>query len=206
MAIYPEQIERLCDMFRRLDGIGKKTAMRLTLSVLDLPAEDVEAFAEALVAAKTEVGFCKCCQNISATEICPICAAPDRDRSTICVVEDFRAAMALEKMKEYNGLYHVLHGVISPMKGIGPEKLKIRELIARLDGSEAEVILATNPTPEGETTAMYLSKLIAPLGVRVSRIANGMPVGGDLEYADEITLRRAIEGRYSIDGTKNTEQ
>lgn len=206
MAIYPEQIERLCDMFRRLDGIGKKTAMRLTLSVLDLPAEDVEAFAEALVAAKTEVGFCKCCQNISATEICPICAAPDRDRSTICVVEDFRAAMALEKMKEYNGLYHVLHGVISPMKGIGPEKLKIRELIARLDGSVAEVILATNPTPEGETTAMYLSKLIAPLGVRVSRIANGMPVGGDLEYADEITLRRAIEGRYSIDGTKNTEQ
>lgn len=205
MAIYPEQIERLCDMFRRLDGIGKKTAMRLTLSVLDLPAEDVEAFAEALVAAKTEVGFCKCCQNISATEICPICAAPDRDRSTICVVEDFRAAMALEKMKEYNGLYHVLHGVISPMKGIGPEKLKIRELIARLDGSVAEVILATNPTPEGETTAMYLSKLIAPLGVRVSRIANGMPVGGDLEYADEITLRRAIEGRYSIDGTKNTE-
>lgn len=206
MAVYPEQIERLCDMFRRLDGIGRKTAMRLTLSVLDLPAEDVEAFAEALVAAKTEVGFCKCCQNISATEICPICAAPDRDRSTICVVEDFRAAMALEKMKEYNGLYHVLHGVISPMKGIGPEKLKIRELIARLDGSVAEVILATNPTPEGETTAMYLSKLIAPLGVRVSRIANGMPVGGDLEYADEITLRRAIEGRYSIDGTKNTEQ
>ena len=206
MAVYPEQIERLCDMFRRLDGIGRKTAMRLTLSVLDLPAEDVEAFAEALVAAKTEVGFCKCCQNISATEICPICAAPDRDRSTICVVEDFRAAMALEKMKEYNGLYHVLHGVISPMKGIGPEKLKIRELIARLDGSVAEGILATNPTPEGETTAMYLSKLIAPLGVRVSRIANGMPVGGDLEYADEITLRRAIEGRYSIDGTKNTEQ
>lgn len=205
MAVYPEQIERLCDMFRRLDGIGRKTAMRLTLSVLDLPAEDVEAFARALVAAKTEVGFCKCCQNISSTELCPICAAPDRDRSTICVVEDFRAAMALEKMKEYNGLYHVLHGVISPMKGIGPEKLKIRELIARLDGSVTEVILATNPTPEGETTAMYLSKLIAPLGVQVSRIANGMPVGGDLEYADEITLRRAIEGRYSIDGTKNTE-
>lgn len=205
MAIYPEQIERLCDMFRRLDGIGRKTAMRLTLSVLDLPAEDVEAFAQALVAAKTEVGFCKCCQNISATELCPICAAPDRDRSTICVVEDFRAAMALEKMKEYNGLYHVLHGVISPMKGIGPEKLKIRELIARLDGSVSEVILATNPTPEGETTAMYLSKLIAPLGVRVSRIANGMPVGGDLEYADEITLRRAIEGRYSMDSTKSTE-
>ena len=205
MAVYPEQIERLCDMFRRLDGIGRKTAMRLTLSVLDLPAEDVEAFAEALVAAKSEVGFCKRCQNISATEICPICAAPDRDRSTICVVEDFRAAMALEKMKEYNGLYHVLHGVISPMKGIGPEKLKIRELIARLDGSVSEVILATNPTPEGETTAMYLSRLIAPLGVRVTRIANGMPVGGDLEYADEITLRRAIEGRYSMDSTKSTE-
>ncbi len=204
MAVYPEQIERLCDMFRRLDGIGRKTAMRLTLSVLDLPLEDVEAFAGALMAAKTEVGFCKCCQNISSAELCPICAATGRDRSIICVVEDFRAAMALEKMQEYNGLYHVLHGVISPMKGIGPDKLKIRELIKRLDGSVSEVILATNPTPEGETTAMYLSRLIAPLGVRVSRIANGMPVGGDLEYADEITLRRAIEGRYSMEGANPT--
>lgn len=203
MAVYPEQIERLCDMFRRLDGIGRKTAMRLTLSVLDLPQEDVQAFSQALLAAKTEVGFCRCCQNISASELCPVCSAPGRDKSIICVVEDFRAAMALEKMNEYNGLYHVLHGVISPMKGIGPEKLKIRELISRLDGSVTEVILATNPTPEGETTAMYLSRLIAPLGVRVSRIANGMPVGGDLEYADEITLRRAIEGRYNMDNTTN---
>ncbi len=203
MAVYPEQIERLCDMFRRLDGIGRKTAMRLTLSVLDLPTEEVQAFSDALMAAKTEVGFCKCCQNISSTELCPVCAASNRDKSIICVVEDFRAAIALEKMNEYNGLYHVLHGVISPMKGIGPEKLKIRELISRLDGSVAEVILATNPTPEGETTAMYLSRLIAPLGVRVSRIANGMPVGGDLEYADEITLRRAIEGRYSMNHTAN---
>ncbi|GFI55085.1 recombination protein RecR [Clostridiales bacterium] len=206
MAVYPEQIERLCDMFRRLDGIGRKTAMRLTLSVLDLPEEDVQAFSQALIAAKTEIGFCKCCQNISASELCPVCAAPSRDKSTICVVEDFRAAMALEKMNEYNGLYHVLHGVISPMKGIGPEKLKIRELISRLDGTVTEVILATNPTPEGETTAMYLSRLIAPLGVRVSRIANGMPVGGDLEYADEITLRRAIEGRYSMNQIKNADE
>lgn len=206
MAVYPEQIERLCDMFRRLDGIGRKTAMRLTLSVLDLPEEDVQAFSQALIAAKTEIGFCKCCQNISASELCSVCAAPGRDKSTICVVEDFRAAMALEKMNEYNGLYHVLHGVISPMKGIGPEKLKIRELISRLDGAVTEVILATNPTPEGETTAMYLSRLIAPLGVRVSRIANGMPVGGDLEYADEITLRRAIEGRYSMNQIKNADE
>ena len=206
MAVYPEQIERLCDMFRRLDGIGRKTAMRLTLSVLDLPEEDVQAFSQALIAAKTEIGFCTCCQNISASELCSVCAAPGRDKSTICVVEDFRAAMALEKMNEYNGLYHVLHGVISPMKGIGPEKLKIRELISRLDGTVTEVILATNPTPEGETTAMYLSRLIAPLGVRVSRIANGMPVGGDLEYADEITLRRAIEGRYSMNQIKNADE
>ena len=198
MAAYPEQIERLCDMFRRLEGIGRKTAMRLTLSVLDLPEADVTAFAEALLAAKHEVGFCTCCQNISAEALCPVCADPTRDRTTICVVEDFRAALALEKMNEYRGLYHVLHGVISPMKKIGPEQLKIRELITRLEQGVQEVIIATNPTPEGETTALYLSRLIAPLGVRVTRIANGIPVGGDLEFADEITLRRAIEGRYSM--------
>lgn len=199
MAEYPEQIERLSDWFRRLDGIGKKTALRLAFSVLDMNEEEVKDFANTMVSAKTEICFCKICQNISSFEVCPVCSDSGRDRSVICVVEDFRAAMAVEKVREYKGLYHVLHGVISPMKGIGPEKLKIRELISRLDGSVREVIIATNPTPEGETTAMYLSRLIAPLGIKTTRIANGMPVGGDLEYADEITLRRALEGRYSME-------
>lgn len=198
MAEYPEQIERLSDMFRRLDGIGKKTALRHAFSVLDMTEEEVRSFADSLVAAKTQICFCSVCKNISSDNVCPVCSDMNRDRSIICVVEDFRAAMAVEKIKEYRGLYHVLHGVISPMKGIGPDRLTIRELIARLDGSVKEVILATNPTPEGETTAMYLSKLISPLGVKVSRIANGMPVGGDLEYADELTLRRAIDGRYDL--------
>ena len=199
MADYPEQIERLSDMFRRLGGIGKKTAMRHAFSVLDMNEEEVRDFANALIAAKTEVCFCKVCKGISSTEICPICSDEQRDRTTICVVEDYRAAMAVEKVREYRGLYHVLHGVISPMKGIGPDKLTVKELLLRLDGEVKEVIIATDPTPEGETTAMYLSRLIAPLGIKVSRIANGMPVGGDLEYADEITLRRAIEGRYKLD-------
>lgn len=198
MAEYPEQIERLTDMFRRLDGIGKKTAMRLAFSVLDMNEEEVRDFASAMVAAKTEICFCKVCKNISSREICPVCSDEGRDRSIICVVEDFRAAMAVEKVKEYRGLYHVLHGVISPMKGIGPDKLTVRDLLQRFDGSVKEVIIATDPTPEGETTAMYLSKLISPLGIKVSRIANGVPVGGDLEYADEITLRRALEGRYNL--------
>ena len=199
MAEYPEQIERLSDMFRRLDGIGKKTAMRLAFSVLDMQEEEVRDFAAAMVSAKTDICFCKVCKGISASEICSVCSDEGRDRSVICVVEDYRAAMAVEKVREYRGLYHVLHGVISPMKGIGPDKLTVKDLISRLDGTVKEVIIATDPTPEGETTAMYLSRLIAPLGVKVSRIANGMPVGGDLEYADEITLRRAIEGRYKLD-------
>lgn len=198
MAEYPQPIERLADMFRRLDGIGKKTAMRLALSVVDMKAESVEEFADALLSVKNEIRFCSCCQNISTDEVCEICASDSRDRSVICVVEDFRAAMAVEKVREYKGLYHVLHGVISPMKGVGPDKLKIKELISRLDGSVKELILATNPTPEGETTAMYISRLAAPLGVKISRIANGMPVGGDLDYADELTLRRALEGRYNM--------
>ncbi len=198
MAEYPQPIERLADMFRRLDGIGKKTAMRLALSVVDMKAESVEEFSDALLSVKNEIRFCSCCQNISTDEVCEICASDSRDRSVICVVEDFRAAMAVEKVREYKGLYHVLHGVISPMKGVGPDKLKIKELISRLDGSVKELILATNPTPEGETTAMYISRLAAPLGVKISRIANGMPVGGDLDYADELTLRRALEGRYNM--------
>ena len=198
MAEYPEVLERLCDKFRSLEGIGKKTAMRLALSVVDMDSAAVEEFSEALLSVKRELRFCSCCQNISTGDVCDICASEERDRSVICVVEDYRAAMAVEKVREFKGLYHVLHGVISPMKGIGPDKLKIKELLARLDGSVKEVILATNPTPEGETTAMYLARLLAPLGIKTSRIANGMPVGGDLDYADELTLRRALEGRYNI--------
>ncbi len=198
MAEYPEVLERLCDKFRSLEGIGKKTAMRLALSVVDMDKESVCEFADALLSVKNELQFCSCCQNISTGEICDICASSDRDRSVICVVEDYRAAMAVEKVREFKGMYHVLHGVISPMKGIGPDKLKIKELLARLDGEVKEVILATNPTPEGETTAMYLARLLAPLGIKTSRIANGMPVGGDLDYADELTLRRALEGRYNM--------
>ena len=191
-------LERLCDKFRSLEGIGKKTAMRLALSVVDMDSAAVEEFSEALLSVKRELRFCSCCQNISTGDVCDICASEERDRSVICVVEDYRAAMAVEKVREFKGLYHVLHGVISPMKGIGPDKLKIKELLARLDGSVKEVIIATNPTPEGETTAMYLARLLAPLGIKTSRIANGMPVGGDLDYADELTLRRALEGRYNI--------
>ncbi len=198
MAEYPEVLERLCDKFRSLEGIGKKTAMRLALSVVDMDQASVEEFADALLSVKNELRFCSCCQNISTGEVCDICSSDSRDRSVICVVEDYRAAMAVEKVREFKGLYHVLHGVISPMKGIGPDKLKIKELLARLDGSVTEVILATNPTPEGETTAMYLARLLAPLGIKTSRIANGMPVGGDLDYADELTLRRALEGRYNM--------
>ena len=198
MAEYPEVLERLSDMFRRLEGIRKKTATRLALSVVDMDEAAVSEFADALLAVKSELRFCSCCQNISTGEICDICASPDRDHSVICVVEDYRAAMAVEKVREYKGMYHVLHGVISPMRGIGPDKIRIKELLSRLDGSVKEVILATNPTPEGETTAMYLARLLAPLGVKTSRIANGMPVGGDLDYADEITLRRALEGRYNM--------
>ena len=200
MAEYIEQIEILSDFFRRLDGVGRKSALRMAFSVLDMTEEDARAFADALVAVKTEIRYCRECQNISAEEICPVCADPERDRGLICVVEDFRAVAAVERARGYKGLYHVLHGSISPMKGVGPEELKIKELLSRLQGGEVrEVILATNPTVEGETTAVYLSRLIAPLGIRTSRIANGIPVGGDLEYTDEITMRKALEGRYDLE-------
>lgn len=199
MADYIEPIDRLTDMFRRLDGIGRKTAVRLAFSVLDMSDAEAAEFAEAILAVKQEITLCKCCQNISVNEICPICADYERDHSTICVVEDSKAVLAFEKVKEYRGVYHVLHGSISPMRGIGPDQLKIRELLERLNGSDVkEVIIATNPTVEGETTSMYLSKLISPLGINVTRIANGVPVGGDLEFVDEVTLKRAIEGRYKM--------
>ncbi|MBE6562145.1 MAG: recombination protein RecR [Ruminococcaceae bacterium] len=199
MSEYIEPIERLADMFRRLEGVGKKSALRMAFSVLDMSEESAREFAEAVIAAKTQIKLCSVCQNISVNDVCDLCSSHKRDKSVICVVEDSRAVMAIEKSAIYNGLYHVLHGAISPMHGVGPDKLKIKELLTRLNSEEvSEIIVATNPTVEGEATAMYISKLITPLGIKVSRIANGVPVGGDLEYADEVTLRRAIEGRRTI--------
>ena len=186
-------------MFRRLDGVGKKSAMRYAFCVLNFTEEEARAFADAILAAKTDIHQCSRCQNITTGVLCPICSDDRRDGSVICVVEDPRAVIAIEKTRQYGGLYHVLHGTISPARGVTPDRLKIRELLTRLQTEEVkEVILATNPTVEGEATAMYIAKLLSPLGLQVSRIANGVPVGGDLEFADEVTLRRAMEGRYLL--------
>ena len=198
-AEHLEPLERLTDMFRRLDGGGKKSAMRYAFCVLNFTEEEAKAFADAILAAKTDIHQCSRCQNITTGELCPICSDDRRDGSVICVVEDPRAVIAIEKTRQYGGLYHVLHGTISPARGITPDRLKIRELLTRLQTEDVrEVILATNPTVEGEATAMYIAKLLSPLGIQVSRIANGVPVGGDLEFADEVTLRRAMEGRYLL--------
>ncbi|MBQ4605613.1 MAG: recombination protein RecR [Clostridia bacterium] len=198
-AEHLEPLERLTDMFRRLDGVGKKSAMRYAFCVLNFTEEEAKAFADAILAAKTDIHQCSRCQNITTGELCPICSDDRRDGSVICVVEDPRAVIAIEKTRQYGGLYHVLHGTISPARGITPDRLKIRELLTRLQSEDVrEVILATNPTVEGEATAMYIAKLLSPLGIQVSRIANGVPVGGDLEFADEVTLRRAMEGRYLL--------
>ena len=190
-----ESLVALAEQFGRLPGVGRKSAMRMAYSVLDLPEEEAEAFAEAIVDAKRKIHLWPVCQNLTDRELCSVCDDPDRDRSVICVVEDARAVMSVEKVREYRGLYHVLHGVISPVNGITPDKLKLKELLARLDETVTEVIVATNPTVEGEATAMYISRLIKPLGIKVTRLAYGVPVGADLEYADEVTLFRAIEGR-----------
>ncbi len=199
MAEYILPLERLIEQFRHLPGIGHKTAIRLAFAVLDFTEEEANAFADAIRAAKTDVKTCRVCQNISDGELCPVCADEKRDRSVICVVEDSKAVMSLEKVREFTGVYHVLHGAISPMAGIGPDKLRIAELLARLQSGEVkELIIATNPTVEGEATAMYISKLVKPLGIQVSRLAYGIPVGGELEYADEVTLMRAIEGRRNL--------
>ena len=199
MAETLEPLERLTDMFRKLDGVGKKSAARYAFCVLNFTEDEARDFAEAILAAKTEIHKCSVCCNITTGEQCSVCASAVRDHSTVCVVEDPRAVIAIEKTRQYNGVYHVLHGTISPMRGVTPDKLTIRELLARLNNTGvSELILATNPTVEGEATAMYIARLASPLGVKVTRIANGVPVGGDLEYADEVTLRRAMEGRYSI--------
>ena len=192
-------LERLVEQFERLPGIGHKTAQRLAYHLLGLPKEDALAFAQAVKDAREKIRYCRVCCNLTDQELCPICRSPGRDRSVICVVEDPRDVMALERTNEFHATYHVLHGAISPLSGIGPDQLHIKELLARLqEPGVKEVIMATNPTVEGEATAMYLSRLIKPLGVKVTRLAYGIPVGGDLEYADEVTLTRSIEGRSEL--------
>ncbi len=190
---------RLIEQFERLPGVGKKSAQRLAFYVLNLPKEKAEEFAASILEAKEKIHKCGACHNLTENELCPICEDSSRDKSLVCVVEDPRDILAFERTKEYGGLYHVLHGLISPMDGVGPEQLHIKELIARVSKGELkEAIMATNPTVEGEATAAYLAKLLKPLGVKVTRLAYGIPVGGNLEYADEVTLYRALEGRSEI--------
>lgn len=192
-------LTELIAQFERLPGIGRKTAQRLVYSILEQPPERAEKFAEALVNARRKIHFCKVCQGLTDKEVCDICDDNRRDRSVICVVAEPKDIMAFERTREYAGVYHVLHGVISPLDGIGPDQLRIKELMARLGSGEVnEIIMATNPTVEGEATASYISRLVKPMGIKVTRLAYGIPVGGDLEYADEFTLARALEGRNEI--------
>lgn len=199
MSYYSPSIEKLIENFEKLPSIGHKTAIRLAFHMLDLDQEKTEDFINSIVEAKKNLKYCSKCFNISDTDPCPICSSPKRDASIICVVEDVRDVIAMERTHEFKGVYHVLHGSISPMNGIGPDDIKIKELLARLsDSSVKEIILATNPRVEGEATAIYLSKIIKPLGIKVTRIAQGIPVGGDLEYTDEVTLSQALEGRREL--------
>ncbi len=199
MAEHIEALQRLAEQFARLPGIGKKSAMRLAFSILELSDDEAESFANTILEAKEKVHLCPVCQSLTDKDICSVCNDISRDRSTIMVLEDTKAVSSLEKVREYRGLYHVLHGVISPMNGVTPDKLKIKELLARIADDEInEIIIATNPTVEGEATAMYLSRLLKPFDIKITRLAYGIPVGSDLEYADEVTLYRAIEGRRDI--------
>ena len=199
MEYFVPPLEILVEQFAKLPGIGRKTATRLAFHVLNSSNEEAQAFAKAIVNAKEQVKLCKICQNITDAETCALCESPKRDNSVICVTESPKDVISIEKTNEYHGLYQVLHGAISPMDNIGPNDIKIPELLERLkDDTVKEVIMATNPTIEGEATAMYIAKLIKPFGIKVTRIAHGIPVGGDLEYADEITLTRAMEGRREM--------
>ena len=199
MADYIESLQRLAEQFGRLQGVGRKTAMRMAFSVLELDDEAAEEFAAAIIEAKQNIHECPICGNLTDKEICNVCDDDTRDRSLICVVEDVKAVISIEKVREFRGVYHVLGGVISPINGITPDKIRFAELIARVGEDDVrEVIVATNPTPDGEVTAMYISKYLKPLGVKVTRLAYGIPVGSDLEYADEVTLGRALEGRQDV--------
>ncbi len=197
--MFPPLIESLIESYAQLPGIGRKSAERIAFHILDnMSKDDVKLMTNSIITAKENVSFCPVCQNLTDTTPCKICVSDKRDNSVICVVENPRDVIAIEKTKEYNGLYHVLHGALSPMDGISPDDLKINELLLRLNNDVKEIIMATNPTVSGTATAVYLSKLISPMGIKVTRIAHGIPVGGDLEYADEITLIKALEGRQSM--------
>lgn len=198
MDYYSSQITKLIEELSKLPGIGAKSAQRLAFHIINMPQEQVECLSSAMMDAKKNVRYCKECFTLTDQELCPICSSDKRDHQTIMVVENTRDLAAYEKTGKYNGVYHVLHGAISPMLGIGPGEIRLKELMQRLQGDVKEVIIATNSSLEGETTAMYISKLIKPTGIKVSRIASGVPVGGDLEYIDEVTLLRALEGRTTL--------
>lgn len=199
MTDYIEALQILSEKFARLQGVGRKSATRMAFSVLDLDEQEAIDFANAIINAKQSIHKCPVCGNLTDKDVCYVCSDLSRDTSVICVVEDVKALMSIEKVREYKGVYHVLHGAISPVNGVSPDKITIRELITRAgEGEVKEVIVATNPTQDGEVTAMYISKYLKPLGVKVTRLAYGIPVGSDLEYADEITLGRAIEGRRDV--------
>ena len=198
MDYYSNQITQLIEELGKLPGIGPKSAGRLVFHIINMPQDQVKKLSDTIISAKTNVHYCKECCTLTDNEICPICASDKRDHSTIMVVENTRDLMAYEKTGKYEGVYHVLHGAISPMLGIGPDDIRLKELMARLQGDVKELIIATNSSLEGETTAMYISKLVKPTGIKVSKIASGVPVGGDLEYIDEVTLLRALEGRTEI--------
>ena len=199
MAYTIPALQKLAEQFEKMPGIGRKSAQRMAFHVLSLEDEQAREFADAIVSAKSSIHCCPVCQNLTDGQLCPICRNDGRDKTVICVVEDPQDVMAFERTREYDGLYHVLHGVISPLDGIGAEQLKIKELLARLsDDTVSEVIMATNPTVDGEATAAYISRLLRPMGIKVTRLAYGIPVGGSLEYADEVTLSRALDGRSEI--------
>ena len=202
MAAYIESLQHLAEQFGQLQGVGRKSAQRMAFSVLDLSEEEAVEFAQAILDAKRKIHLCPVCQNLTDRDLCAVCEDARRDRGVICVVEDAKAVLAMEKVREYRGVYHVLHGVISPVGGVTPDQIKLKELLARLsddsEGEIREIIVATNPTVEGEATAMYIARLLKPFGIKVTRLAYGIPVGGDLEYADEVTLYRALEGRRDV--------
>ncbi len=199
MSFFPPSLEALIDCFAALPGIGRKSAQRLAFHVLAMPEGEAEAFAGAILSARGSVHACPVCQNLTDSELCPICKNDRRDRSTICVVAEPRDVLSIERSREYNGVYHVLHGVLSPVKGVGPDDIRISELVQRVSAGEVqEVIMATNPDTEGDTTAMYVSRLLKPFEVKVTRLAYGIPVGSNLEFADDATLLRALEGRREM--------
>lgn len=192
-------LEKLIEQFQKMPSIGRKTAQRMAFHVLDLTDDEAKEFADAIIDAHTKIHRCSVCHNLTENELCPVCESVNRDKGLVCVVEDPRDVLAMERTREYSGVYHVLHGVISPMNGIGPEQLTIKSLVERASsGNITEIIMATNPTIEGDTTAMYISKLVKPFGVKVTRLAYGIPVGADIEYADDVTLMRALSGRSEL--------